>query len=302
MVRKYTPSQLKSKLQQIENKRKQAIRTYNNEVNKYNREVKASVDKYNRVVKAFVNKYNQAVRKHNTNVQHNRRVINSELNKLKSTSAGLSQYHVQYRTSSLAMNNSYNDVVGVGDYLNGLSPQQERVYDLIEQEHANNLATANVILSDEEPETLSEQDIVIGNQLAVISKDLNDRWMGAVFSLNPANPDATRHFCTSAREIFNEVIEIKAPDSMVFTEKPECEKTKNGNATRREKIGYILRKKGLDATVEIFVNDDITNILELFHVLSDGTHGTAGKYSMAKLKMVKKRVEDGIAFLCNIAS
>lgn len=155
-----TPSQLKSKLRQIENKQNQAIRNYNNAFNKYNRNLKAAV-----------NNYNQAVRKHNANVRHNRMVINNELNKIKSSSTVGTQYHVQYRTSSLAMNNSYNAVVGVGDYLHELSPQQERIYDLIEQEHANNLATANVILSDEESETLSEQDRAIGDQLAIISKD-----------------------------------------------------------------------------------------------------------------------------------
>ena len=200
------------------------------------------------------------------------------------------------------MNSSYNNVVGISDYLENLSPQQEFIYDLIEQEHANNLATANAILDDKEPDSFSEQDVAIGNQLAVISEDLDARWKGAVFSLNPANPDATRHFCTSAREIFTEAIEITAPDSKVFAANPNCEKTERGNATRRAKISYLLSKKDIDASVVQFANDDITNILELFHVLSDGTHGAAGKYSMAKLKMVKKRVEDGIIFLCSIAS
>lgn len=122
-----------------------------------------------------------------------------------------------------------------------------------------------------------------------------------MFSLNPANPDATRHFCTSAREIFTEAIEITAPDEVVFAHNPHCEKTDRGNATRRAKISYLLSKKGIDASAEQFVDDDITNILDLFHVLSDGTHGAAGKYSIAKLKAIKKRVEGGIGFLCSIA-
>ena len=200
------------------------------------------------------------------------------------------------------MNNSYNAVVSIGDYLEGLSPQQERVYDLIEQEHANNLATATAILVDDKQTTFTEQDISIGNQLLAISKDLDDRWKGAVFSLSPANPDATRHFCTSAREIFTEAIELTAPDDLVIADNPDCEKTQQGNPTRRAKIRYLLRKKGMDMTVEKFIDDDITNILELFHVLSDGTHGASGKYSLAKLNMKKKRVEDGIVFLCNIAA
>ena len=46
---------------------------------------------------------------------------------------------------------------------------------------------------------------------------------------------------------------------------------------------------------------DINNILELFHVLSDGTHGAAGRYEFDKLLQVKKRVEQGINFLCTIS-
>lgn len=292
MVRRISSSQFRSKLRQIENKQKQAIRNYNNAATKYNRNVKATV-----------NKYNQAVRQHNTNVRRNRSNIQNELNKLRSSRAFRSQYFVQYRASSLAMHNSYNTVVGISDSLEGLSPQQERIYELVEQEHANNLFTANVLLSDEEPEleTITEQDSFIGGQLATICIDLSNRWKGAVFSLNPNNPDATRHFCTSAREIFAEIIEMKAPDCEVFKLKPSCDKTEKGNATRREKISFLLRTKGIDSSVEEFVDNDISNILDLFRTLSAGTHGEAGKYNITKLKVIKKRVEDGINFLCNIA-
>lgn len=58
----------------------------------------------------------------------------------------------------------------------------------------------------------------------------------------------------------------------------------------------------MDESVVNFVESDIDNILELFHVLSDGTHGIAGRYDDKKLMQVKKRVEQGIYFLCEIAA
>lgn len=58
----------------------------------------------------------------------------------------------------------------------------------------------------------------------------------------------------------------------------------------------------MDESVVNFVESDIDNILELFHVLSDGTHGIAGRYDDKKLMQVKKRVEQGINFLCEIAA
>ena len=59
-------------------------------------------------------------------------------------------------------------------------------------------------------------------------------------------------------------------------------------------------KAVIDGVID-FADEDINNILELFHVLSDGTHGAAGRYEFDKLLQVKKRVEQGINFLCTIS-
>ncbi len=136
----------------------------------------------------------------------------------------------------------------------------------------------------------------------MVSVDLHNRWKGAIFALSPQNPDAARHFCTSARELFTEFIECKAPDSLVFEYNPDCERTKQGNATRRAKMKYMMRKLDMDDSVIKFADANIENILELFHVLSDGTHGAAGRYEYLKLMQVKKRVEQGINFLCEISA
>lgn len=137
--------------------------------------------------------------------------------------------------------------------------------------------------------------------MKALSSDLNNRWIGALYSLNPNNPDATRHFCTSTREIFTDIFEKYALDKDVFAVFPNCDKTDRGNATRRSKIKYFLYKKGIDLTnADEFIDNDIDNILELYHTLSDGTHSEAGRYSMIQLKLIKKRVEDGINFLCEI--
>lgn len=59
----------------------------------------------------------------------------------------------------------------------------------------------------------------------MVSEDLMNRWKGAVYALNPQNPDAARHFCTSTREIFTEFIEFKAPDNAVVQYNPNASKT-----------------------------------------------------------------------------
>ena len=270
---------------QLEQKQKRAINDMNRAINNYNREVKKAV-----------NNYNAAVRKHNANVRRNRQIINNELRKLNTTTTVRTSYTVSSRT----MQQHYEDVGRV--YYEGISvtPEQDRILDLIEQEQANSLITENYIEGDSVPEETPE-DIEIGDKLALVSDDLNNRWKGAVFALNPNNPDATRHFCTSTREIFTEFLEIKAPDEKVFAYNPQCQKTERGNATRREKIKYMMRNTNMDESVVSFVEADIKNVLELNQLLSGGTHGPAGKFTFNKLVQVKKRVEQGINFLCEIS-
>lgn len=289
MAKKFNASQFKSKMRQIENK-------YNQQVRKINQDISAN----NRNMKKIVNEYNRAVRQHNSKVIQNRSRIQSELRKLTTTN----RVTTTYGTSVKSVHSAYEKVAVNYDVMEQGSAFQEYVYSEIEQENANNLATATAILDNFEPTTLeySLQDTKIIEQLSKISTDLDNRWKGALFSLNPNNPDSTRHFCTSTREIFTEIFNTKATDADVFSIMPNCEKTNNGNASRRSKIKYFLYKKGINNDeIEKFVDTDIENILELFHTLSKGTHGEAGKYSINQLSVIKQRVENGLIFLCNIA-
>lgn len=286
MAKSLNISKLKSQIRQIENKQKQAI-------NKYNREVKP----YNNRVKKAISDYNVSVRNYNASVRKNKQIISREINKLHSRAIAPNTYTVSLNTMQ-AHYEAIDSFYPEGTHINS---QQDRILDLIEQEHANSIITANAITNDTFPEEDTD-DLDIGNKLLLVSEDLNNRWLGAIYSLNPQNPDATRHFCTSAREIFTEFIELKAPDNAVFEYNPNCEKTDHGNATRREKIKYMMRSKDMDNSVVDFAEADITNILELFHVLSNGTHGEAGRYEYKKLLQIKKRVEQGINFLCEISA
>jgi len=292
MPRKYNASQIKSKLRQIESRHKQQVRKVNQEINKYNQGVKRAV-----------NNYNRAVRQHNSKVMQNRSKIRNELRRLNSSNN--KTISTSYRTSVIAVNDSYNIVSANHDNLINPSPFHEYIYSEVEQENANCLETANALSGETIPSTneYSLQETNIMNRLINVSKDLDDRWKGALFALNPENPDAARHFCTSSREIFTEIFDSKAKDVDVFAVFPNCIKTDKGNATRREKIRYFLHNKGFqDTDVEDFIEKDIKNILDLFSELSSGTHGMAGKFSFNQLCSIKKRVEDGLIFLCEIAS
>ena len=279
MVRKISTSQLRSQLRRLESKQRTAI-------NNYNRAIK---------------NYNTQVRKINNELRRNQQKIKSELSKLNS---GL-RITTTYSTSVRTLNVSYQRVTDNYEVLENTNSKQEQLYDLIEQENANNLVVANTLNNPNDTVEIegSLNDSMIGDKLKILSPDLNDRWNGALYSLNPKNPDATRHFCTSSREIFTDIFDNYAHDEEVFNMFPNCDKTERGNATRKWKIKYFLNKKGLELKgADEFIDNDIDNILELYHILSDGTHGYAGRYTFIQLKAIKKRVEDGILFLCNIVS
>lgn len=294
MVRKVSPSQLRSMVRKAQQDYNRAVRKANRAIDDYNREVKRAVNNYN----SEVRRYNSKVRQHNAKVHRNRQIINNQLRKMSTTVAVQSSYTLSSRT----MQHYYEDVDNT--YYEGveITPEQESILDLVDQEQATSLVTENYIVNGIVPDELPE-DMEIGNRLAAVSDDLNSRWKGAVFALSPNNPDATRHFCTSTREIFTQLLDMKAPDSDVLAFDPCCELTpERKTPTRKSKIAYLMRKKGLSESVIAFADADISNINELFKMLNGGTHGPAGKYEYEKLLQVKKRVEQGIIFLCEICA
>jgi len=296
MVRKISASQFRSKLQQAQRKTQQAIDKYNREVKHHNQQVKRAVDDYNREVRTY-----------NSRVQANRQRIKRELAKLsgQSTKKTKKTKYVVYRTSVNSLYEAYTRLEQGAETQN-FDPRYNRVLDLSEKETANSLEILN-LLSGSEPDSEEVsgdfQDAMLVDELRKISDDLDSRWQGAVYALNPRNPDAARHFCTSAREIISQILELKAPDTDVINLMPNCDRTDQGKPTRRAKLKFLLTRKGmLEDALEEFVEQDMENIVQLFRVFNDGTHGSVGTFSLQQLSSIKKRVEDGIIFLAEIVS
>lgn len=291
MPSRISPSQLRSKMRQAQQRHRQEINKVNQKIREHNRKVKSAVDSYNREVRA-----------HNARVRANRARLASEINKLKSYSS--SNSYISLRNSVDTVQNKYRAVEQ--NYSNGYYDDKfNNILDLSEKEAANSASVVNALFGDPEPEQdsrqLDEGDPELISFLAGVSADLGDRWKGALFSLSPQNPDAARHFCTSAREVITEILESEAPDYVVRSEYSACEYTPQGKPTRRSKIGFLLNKQGLlHQDLTEFVEADISNLVELFRTFNDGTHGSAGKFNLTQLHAIKRRVEDGLSFLSRI--
>jgi len=199
MVRKISMSQFRSKVRQAQNKQKQAIAKYNREVKQHNQNINRAV-----------NQYNSEVRKHNTRVRANRQKISSELRRMQSNRTTISYQTI--RTSAISLNSQYEHLDSRESEFSD-SENGARFLDLSEEENANSLETSNILESEDAPANIDPSLLLkteIGDILESMSPDLNNRWKGALFSLSPSNPDAARHFCTSAREVFIQILDLNS--------------------------------------------------------------------------------------------
>lgn len=277
---------------------------YNRRVAEHNRKVKQAVDKrnreiaaHNRKVKRAVDDYNRDVRAHNARVRSNRQRLSAEiarLNRQRSTTR-----YVAVHTSTMALHTAYSHVDEHSELWN---ERGQELADLAEAETANSAHVTNILLGETSADAEESEETSLTDELSSLSMDLHNRWEGARFAINPRNPDAARHFCTSAREVIVELINMRAPDATVLRAKPNCERGPDGKqVARREKIGYLLDQN--DAGYEVlgdFVEANVNDVMNLFSQFNKGTHGEAGRFDILTLRTIKHRVEDSIRFLSTL--
>jgi HPt (histidine-containing phosphotransfer) domain-containing protein len=285
------------KQRQAVNAYSQQVRQYNAEVEKAKRQLKRDVDAHNAAVRKEqreIDAYNRKAEAHNRRVRQDRQRLINELRKLERQPATVQ--FVPLETSVRVLNEVYERVDVESDSWGSAGVA---LADLAEAETANSAAAANALHGGDAEEI--PEGTVITDELLVISEDLDMRWRGALFSLNARNPDAARHFCTSAREILTRVIDQEAPDTTVLNAVPDCEKLKNGKPVRRAKIGYLLAKSGADyESLREFVDTDVDDVVQLINLFSDATHGEAGVFDLPALRALKQRVEGAIRLLSAI--
>jgi hypothetical protein len=303
--------------------RRVSISQYNSMMRQRQREINRAVDKVNRAERQRVSKHNAVVRTYNADVrrvnqkrkdavsQYNRYVNNFNA-QVRSNRAKLSQLAISLNSSTSTrydgVRTSTVDLIQRFDRVadeDFLSDEHSEIVHLAQIESSNSAQVAEKFLHEEPLDDQVEAEATgILEYLGDLSPDLLDRWRGAMFSLSPNNPDAGRHFCTSAREIFTEILEKWAEDEEVIAANPDCQRTPNGSKpTRRAKISYLLTRKNA-ATNELisFVEADIENVVRLFDDFNEGTHGPAGRFGFTRLQTIRRRVEGGIMFLATIAA
>lgn len=260
------------------------------------------IDKVNTANEREVKRHNRRVRAHNARVRSNQRRRLNEISRLNSRNTTTARY-VTYHTSMQTLQQSFAQIETASEEKRWTA--DDDLFEMAEGEAANSAAVLNALLDDptaDRGEDARLRDTIISSELQEISPELDHRWSGALFSLSPMNRDAARQFCTSAREILVNILDVKAPDMAVLAAKPDLKRI-NGQVPRREKIYYCLAQSG-QQTPELvdFVADDINNVMDLFSTLNPATHGEAGLYDFSQLRAIKTRVEGAIQFLHRVVS
>lgn len=311
MVRRMTPAQFNAEMRRLNAAQKRAIDSYNAKVRQENARRKRAADALKADVRR-VEAHNRRVEAHNKRVvaDYNRRVranqerLRREIAKLKAVvNAPTTAYH----TSVLTLTESFDRLQREAES-DGWTGSEE-LFDLSESETANSVGTLNSLLAEPPDGRATDEEVAIlrttsiTNELSTFSPDLDARWRGALFALHPDNPDASRHFCTSAREMLSTFLETVAPDSEVLAADPNCQLTQKGSVTRRSRVRHCLIRQGThNVELETFVEDDLDNVVTLFDEFNSGTHGHAGRFDLAALAAIKERVEGAIQFVARIAS
>ena len=206
MPRRVSTSQFRSELQRAQNRLRQATQRYNSQVRQNNAERKRKIDSYNR-----------AVRSYNSRLRANRSRLQTALQRLSRQPTII--HYTTVRHSSLVLSDAYErlDASSADPFLS----------DLAERETANSLSLVNTLIDENDQPLTTTSDLTesrLGDSLSDFSEDLQNRWAGALYALNPANPDAARHFCASTREIIAAILNAAAPDDNVSAEFPDCKK------------------------------------------------------------------------------
>lgn len=259
------------------------------------------IDDYNRKARAHNERLVRAAKEHNRQVRANRQRLAREVARLEST---VRQTSLPYESSVDVLRTSFRRLEESAGSSLGLN---EELLDLSEGETANSVAVLNAMLAQPADIEVTDGEIAefqrtsIANELTDVDPDLDARWRGALYALSPRNPDAARHFCTSAREMLSRLLETAATDQVVVDADPNCDRTPQGAVSRRARIRFCLRRSGsYDPALEDFVEQDIENVLALFGEFNEGTHGGAGRFGLEHLRAIKSRVEDAIRFVHRI--
>ena len=159
-------------------------------------------------------------------------------------------------------------------------------------------------LTEEKPvqSKIIERSVNLESLLKEIDKDLLIPYHGMLDVLSIASVDQTRHFSTSARELFEHTLRKLAPDKEVVNWDEESKfRDARGNPTREGRIQYIFKNINKSSEFSSFVDKDINSKLAFLKVMQTGVHELGSKYNRTQMDAIKVVMECTLTSLIELA-
>jgi Predicted pPIWI-associating nuclease len=145
-----------------------------------------------------------------------------------------------------------------------------------------------------------KKDLAFEVLLSNLDPDLLSLLGGARGALTSSNPDRVRHFSSSLRELFTQVLHRLAPDKAVqsWTLNPDHYDDK-GRPTRRARLLYICRDIN-HGEFSAFLEAEILAILKFLNLFQGGTHKVRSDLSEPQLRAMYNWMEGHLEVLLRI--
>lgn len=145
---------------------------------------------------------------------------------------------------------------------------------------------------------ISGQQAAFAQLLTTInSQDLFHIWEGANIALNSIdNPDYARHFASSLRELFTQILHRLSPDDEIRKWTRDENHFHSGRPTRRARLLYICRGINGDKFSD-FVKKDIDSTLALVDLFNSATHEPVSPFTHNQLETMLTKMGGTINFL-----
>lgn len=136
--------------------------------------------------------------------------------------------------------------------------------------------------------------------LPQIDPILLNTYEGAIVALKSENPDKQRHFTSSLRHLFTEVLHTLSPKDKFMKWNEDPSNIKDGHPTRRGRLLYIYRDINCPP-FQVFIEKDITAILAFVDLLQKGIHSKQRPFTNQQLWAILYWMENIIYSLVKIS-
>jgi len=145
-----------------------------------------------------------------------------------------------------------------------------------------------------------ETESFLKHELMELNPDFPQLLNGAIEALSSDNPDKSRYFTTSLRELITHVLHLLAPDEKVKSWSLNPEYYKNDKPTRSGRILYICRNIN-HGPFNKFVEKDVKALSEFINLFHRGTHSIKINYTEEQLRALLFKFRTSIRFLIDIS-